>query len=125
MSFIRNASALLTILAISACDRGPQKFRMTVDFVNPMRGFVLNGLSVGGTVEKGCIANYDAFVVKRKEKVVYEDKASIMSLNGHEGFEVATGQKVEFYLRGAADEAVMVGDVLEADVTTCGKSKYE
>lgn len=123
MSLIRNASVLLTILAISACDRGPEPFRMTVENVQSMRGFVLNGLGVGGTVEQGCIANYDAFVAIRNGKVVYEGKASIMSLDGVEGFEAGAGHEVEFYLRGAADGAVAVGDVLEAEVTTCGKGK--
>lgn len=123
MSFIRNASALLTILAISACDRGPEPFQMTVENVQSMRGFVLKGLGVGGTVEQGCIANYDAFVVKRNGKVVYEGKASIMSLDGVEGFEAGAGHEVEFYLIDAADGAVAVGDVLEAEVTTCGKNK--
>lgn len=122
---IRNASALLALLAISACDRGPERFRMTVDAVQSMRGFVLNGLGVRGTVAQGCIANHDAFVVKRNGKVVYEWKASIMSLDGVEGFEADAGHKVEFYLSGAADGAVAVGDVLEAEVTTCGKSKDE
>jgi len=125
MSFIRNASALLTLLALSACDRGPEKFQMTVDNVQLMRGFVLKGLGVGGTVEKGCIANFDAFVFKRNGKVVYEGTASIMMLDGAEGFEASAGQKVEFYLRDAADGAVVVGDVLEAEVTTCGKDKGE
>jgi translation elongation factor EF-Tu-like GTPase len=123
MLSIRNASALLTILAISACDRGPEPFRMTVENVQSMRGFVLKGLGVAGTVEQGCIANYDAFVVLRNGKVVYEEKASIMSLDGVEGFEAGAGHKVEFYLGDAADGAVAVGDVLEAEVTTCGKSK--
>ena len=123
MSFIRNTFSVLTILAISSCDRGPEPFRMTVENVQSMRGFVLKGLGVGGTVEQGCIANYDAFVVKRNGKVVYEEKASIMSLDGVEGFEASAGHKVEFYLSGAADGAVAVGDILEAEVTTCGKSK--
>lgn len=126
MSSIRNASAaLLTILSISACDRGPEQFQMTVDNVQSMRGFVLNGLGVGGTVAQGCIANHDAFVVKREGKVVYEAKASIMSLNGVEGFEAGAGHKVEFFLKDAADGAVAVGDVLEAEVTTCGKNEDE
>jgi hypothetical protein len=98
---------------------------MTVENVQSMRGFVLNGLGVGGTVEKGCIANYDAFVFKRNGKVVYEGNASIMSLDGREGFEAGAGHKVEFYLRGAADGTVAVGDVIEAEVTTCGKSEGE
>lgn len=123
MSLTRNLFALLTILAFSGCDRGPDQFRMTVKQVQSMRGFVLNGLGVGGVVEQGCIANYDTFVVKRKGEVVYEDKASIMSLDGVEGFEAGAGHQVEFYLRGAADGAVMEGDVLEAEVTTCGKKK--
>lgn len=123
MSPIRYVSSILTILAISACDRGPEPFRMTVDNVQSMRGFVLNGLGVSGTVEQGCIANYDVFVFKRDGKVVYEGEASIMSLDGREGFEAGAGHKVEFYLRGAPDGAVEVGDLLEAEVTTCGKSK--
>lgn len=125
MSLIRNASALLTLLAVSACDRGPEPFRMKVDNVQSMRGFVLNGLGVSGTVEQGCIANYDTFVVKRDGKVVYEAKAGIMSLNGVQGSEAGTGHKVEFYLKDAADGAVAVGDVVEAEETTCGKSKVE
>lgn len=123
MSLIRNTSAILAILAISACDRGPERFRMTVDSVNSMRGFVLNGLGVGGTVEQGCIANYDVFVVKRNGEIVYEANASIMSLEGREGFEAGADQKVEFFLKDAADGAVAVGDILEAETTTCGKDE--
>lgn len=125
MLSIRNASALLAILVISACDRSPERFQMTVDNVYFMQGFVLKGLGVGGTVEQGCIANYDTFVVKREGKVVYEGGASIMSLDGREGFEAGAGHKVEFYLRDVADGVVVVGDVLEAEVTTCGKSEDE
>lgn len=123
MSPIRNASALLTILAVSACSRGPEPFKMTVDNVQSMRGFVLKGLGVRGTVKQGCIANNDAFVVKRNGKVIYETNASILSLDGVQGFEASANHKVEFYVRDAADGAVAVGDVLEASVTTCGKSK--
>lgn len=125
MSLIRNASALLSILAISACDRGPEPFQMTVDNVQSMRGFVLNGLGVSGTVEQGCVANYDTFFVKRDGKVVYEAVASVMSLDGVQGFEAPAGHKVEFFLKDAADGAVAVGDVLEAKETTCGKEKEE
>lgn len=123
MSFIRKASALLTILAVSACDRDPERFQMKVDHVQSMRGFVLNGLGVGGTVEQGCIANHDTFVVKRNGEVVYEAKASIMSLDGLQGFEASAGHKVEFYLKDSADGAVAVGDTLEAEETTCGKDE--
>lgn len=125
MSLIKNTTVLLAALALSACNRGPEPFRMTVDDVQSMRGFVLKGLGVGGTVEQGCIANYDVFVVKRQGKVVYEGKVSIMSLDGLQGFEAGEGHKVEFYLAGAADGAVAVGDAIEAKVTTCGKAKSE
>ena len=96
---------------------------MKVDNVQSMRGFVLNGLGVRGTVAQGCIANYDAFLVKRNGKVVYEATASIMSLDGVEGFEAGAGHKVEFFLKDAADGAVAVGDILEAETTTCGKGE--
>lgn len=126
MSFIINkTSALLTILTVGACDRGLDRFRMTVDDVQSMRGVVLNGLGVGGTVEQGCIANYDAFVVKRNGKVVHEAHASIMSLDGVQGFEAGAGHKVEFYLKDAADGVVAVGDIIEAETTTCGKDEKE
>lgn len=120
------ALTLLTAaVTISACSRGPEPFRMKINFAKPMRGFVLNGVGIGGTVEQGCIANYDAFVVKRDGEVIYESTASIMMLDGGEGFEAAAGQKVEFYLRGAPDEAVKVGDIMEAKETTCGKDESE
>ena len=122
MSPFRNASVFLTILAISACDRGPEPFRLTVENVQMMKGFVLNGPGIGGTVEQGCIANYDNFVVKRNGEVVHQESASIMSRNGTEGFEASAGDKVEFYLRNSRDGDVKVGDVLEAEVTTCGKN---
>lgn len=125
MPLTRNAIALLTALAVSACDRGPEPFQMTVDKVQTFRGFVLKGLGVSGTVEQGCIANYDVFVVKRKGKVVYEATASIISLDGVEGSEAPAGHKVEFYLKDAPDGAAAVGDVLEAKKTTCGKDKEE
>ncbi len=96
---------------------------MTVDDVQSMRGFVLNGLGVKGTVEQGCIANHDAFVVKRNGKVVYEAMASIMSLDGSAGVEAGAGHKVEFFLKDAADGAVAAGDILEAETTTCGKGE--
>lgn len=123
MRFFRNISILLTILATNAYSNSSEPFRMTVKNVQSMRGFVLNGLGLGGIVEKGCIANHDVFVVKRDGKVVYEDYASIMSLDGYEGFEAGAGHKAEFYLRGAADGAVVEGDVMEAKHTTCGKSE--
>lgn len=96
---------------------------MTVETVQPMRGFLLNGIGVGGWVEKGCIANHDTFLVKRKGKVVFEAKASIISQDSLQAFEANAGHEVEFYISGAADDAVAVGDVLEAEVTTCGKGE--
>lgn len=124
MPLIRNTTALLiAALSVSGCDRGPEPFQMTVDKVQTFQGFILKGLGVSGTVEKGCIANYDAFVVKRKGKVVYEATASIISLDGTEGFEAPANHKVEFYLKDAPEGAAEVGDVLEAKETTCGKGK--
>jgi hypothetical protein len=92
---------------------------MTVETVQPMRGFVLNGMGVGGWVEKG----HDTFLVKRKGKVVFEEKASIISQDSLQAFEANAGHEVEFYISAAADDAVAVGDVLEAEVTTCGKGE--
>ncbi len=123
MTLIRGASALLAILAISACSRGPEPFQMTVDNVQSFRGFMLKGLGASGTVEQGCIAANDVFVVKRDGKVVYEDSASMISVDQAEGYEAGAGQKVEFYLRDAPDGAVQAGDILEAKETTCKKDK--
>lgn len=71
-----------------------------------MRGFELNGLGVRSTVEQGCIANYDAFVVKRNGKVTFETQASIISLDGFQGSAASANHKVEFYFRDAADGTV-------------------
>ena len=125
MPLNRKIVAVLVALTVSACDRGPEPFEMKVKHVQSMRGFVLNGLGVGGTVKQGCIANFDSFVFKRDGKVVYESNASIMSLDGVEGFEAGAGHEVEFYLRDAPDGAVKVGDIIEAEVTTCGNEKGE
>lgn len=125
MKLIRSTSILLTALAISACNRGPEPFKMTVNNVYSMRGFVMNGLGVAGTTEQGCIANHDPFVVKRDGKVVYETTALILSLDSREAFEAPPGHNVEFYFRDAPDGVVKEGDIMEAKNTSCGKGKAE
>ena len=112
-------------LALTACDRGPKPFRMEVQDVQSMRGFVLNGLGVRGTVEQGCIANFDAFVFMRDGKIALESAASIMSVDGLAGSEAKAGDEVMFFLKDAPDGAVAVGDVIEAETNTCSKEDSE
>lgn len=119
---------ILAGLLVAGCSSQASEFKMKIDRIDELNGFVLRGLSITGTVEQGCIAHDDEFVVARDGKEELKTVTRILLVEGlQEGEEIEgeayTGEVVSFYLPDLKKEAVEIGDWVIGKTTTCKKSK--
>ncbi len=119
---------ILAGLLVAGCNSQASEFKMKIDRIDELNGFVLRGLSITGTVEQGCIAHDDEFVVARDGKEELKTVTRILLVEGlQEGEEIEgeayTGEVVSFYLPDLKKEAVEIGDWVIGKTTTCKKSK--
>lgn len=120
---------LLMFLVIPSmgCDRGSSDadqasadFEMTVERVDELKGVILKGISVIGTINSGCIASMDKYVVKRDGKKVFETDARILEITNKPGAEKAVkGDYVHLYIPDENPETVKVGDIVTSSTTSC------
>jgi selenocysteine-specific translation elongation factor len=119
---------ILAGLLALGCNSQASEFKMKIDHINEMNGFVLKGLGVSGTVEQGCIAHDNEFVVVRDGKEVLKDIARLLMVKDlQEGEEIDgeayTGEVITLYLPDIKKEVVELGDWVIGNATTCKKSK--
>lgn len=118
---------LAGLLAVG-CTNQASEFKMKIDNINEMNGFVLKGLGITGMVEQGCIAQDNEFVVVRDGKEVLKTITRILMVEDlREGEEIDgeayTGEVVTFYLPDMKKEVVEIGDWVIGKATTCKKNK--
>lgn len=118
---------LAGLLAVG-CNSHASDFKMKIDNIDEMDGFVLRGLGISGKVEQGCIAQDNEFVVVRDGKEVLKTITRILLVRDlQEGEEIDgeayTGEVVTFYLPDMKKEVVEIGDLVIGKATTCKKSK--
>lgn len=116
------------LIQAAGCSNNANEFRMKIDYINEMNGFVLKGVAIAGTVERGCIAHDDEFIVTRNGKEVLKAVTRILLVeNLQEGEaidgEAYTGEVVTLYLPDMKKEVVELGDWVIGKVTTCKKNK--
>lgn len=119
---------ILAGLLALGCNSQASEFKMKVDLVDELSGFVLRGLSITGTVEQGCIAHDNELIVARNGKEVLKTVARILLVEGlQEGEEIDgeayKGEVVSFYLPDMKKDVVEIGDWVIGNATTCKKSK--
>lgn len=129
-------AVLLMFLVIPnvGCDRGssdpgqvsnvPQKtssgFEMTVERVDELKGVILKGIAVIGTINNGCIINMDKYAVKRDGQKVFETDARILEVANKPGAQEASkGDYVHLYIPDGRPEYVRPGDIIVSNTTSC------
>jgi translation elongation factor EF-Tu-like GTPase len=114
--------AILLIFAAipnMGCNNTSKDFEMSVEKVEELKGFILKGIAISGTVKIGCIANDDVYIVKRDGEKILETTTRILAVFGKEGIEFVPGDNVSLYIPDAKKEDVQVGDVVTASKTSC------
>jgi selenocysteine-specific translation elongation factor len=119
---------ILAGLLAAACNSQASEFKMKIDRIDELNGFILKGLSITGTAEQGCISHDNEVVVTRDGKEVLKTVARILLVEGlQEGEEIDgeayNGEVISFYLPDMKKGAVEIGDWVIAKETTCKKSK--
>lgn len=114
--------ALTSLMA--GCDRSSNAFEMKVDQVDELKGFILKGISISGKITKGCIANEDEFIVKRKGKEVYKTTTrivNVLDLKDPDSFngKVYEGNYVTFYIPDGKLQEIQAGDMVVSNTISC------
>lgn len=115
-------AALLLVAMIPnlGCAKESNKFEMSVEEIFELKGMVLKGIYLGGTIKSGCIANVDEYVVKRDGKVIVETIGRIFEVKEKPGAESAVkGDYVKLYIPDAKPEDYKIGDVASSSKTSC------
>lgn len=111
-------------MAACACSSEKHTFEMPVEEVAELKGFILKGVSLSGTVKSGCITNENQLSIKRNGQVIYTEKMrllQVMSLKDNETFngEAYTGERIVIYIPDAKKDAILPGDVVISTVSSC------
>lgn len=118
--------ALLMFVAIPhmACQKPeePGDFEMRVEKVEELKGMILKGIAISGTVRSGCIANEDQYIVKRDGANVLETMARILGGAQQEGGPVFKGDRAALYIPDVSMDAVRVGDVAVSGTISCRRA---
>lgn len=111
---------MFLVIPITGCDKASNDFEMTVERVDELKGVILKGISIIGTIKSGCIANVDKYIVKRDGKNVFETTARILEVSKKPGAEAAVrGDYVHLYIPDGKTEDVKPGDVVVSNMTSC------
>jgi translation elongation factor EF-1alpha len=123
---------LITTLTMQmiGCEKSSNDFRMTVDKIDELNGMILKGISISGKIESGCIANEDAFVIKRNGKLIHNNTTRVLNVQDLKdpdnfGGEVFTGDYVTLYIPDGKKQDIAPGDILSSNTTSCGKGSTE
>lgn len=117
-------------MQIIGCGKSSNDFRMTVDKIDELNGMILKGISISGKIESGCIANDDAFVIKRGGKQIHNNTTRILNVQDLKdpdnfGGEAFTGDYVTLYIPDGKKQDIAPGDILSSNTTSCGKGSAE
>ncbi len=117
---------MMLITLILGCENSSNDFRMTVDKVDELNGMILKGISISGKIERGCIANDDAFFIKRNGKPIHNNTTRILNVQDLKepdnfGGEVYAGDYVTLYIPDGKKQDIVPGDILSSNTTSCGK----
>jgi translation elongation factor EF-1alpha len=125
---VKIVALLLFIVAPNmGCAKVSGDFEMTVERVEELKGVILKGMAISGTIKSGCIINNDVYTVQRDGKDVLETTARILDVkkkNGtpYSGEEAAVkGDNVHLYIPDAKAEDFKLGDVATSSKTSCQK----
>lgn len=109
-----------------ACAKETDGFTMQVEQVDELRGFVLKGIAISGTIKSGCIANENEWAIKRNGKTALSETAKILSikdLKNPDSFngEAYKGENVTFYIPDGKKQDVQLGDIVSSATAACPK----
>ena len=122
--------AITLAIHIIGCEKSSNDFQMTVDRVDELNGLILKGISISGKIQSGCIANDDAFVIKRNGKPIHNNTTRVLNVQDLKdpdnfGGEVFTGDYVTLYIPDGKKQDIAPGDILSSNTTSCGKGSAE
>jgi translation elongation factor EF-1alpha len=114
----------LALAATSACNAEKLTFEMPVEKVMELKGFVLKGISLSGTVKLGCISNDNQFNVKRNGKVIHTNQIRVLevaNLRMDQTFtgEVYAGERITLYIPDGKKDDIVPGDVVISTASAC------
>jgi len=114
---------ILLTPALVACEKAPEgDFVMPVKEIFEMKGFIMHGVYVAGTITKGCIATDDKLEVKRGKQTIAEETAKILGVSskpGEEVFEAQQGDYLKLYLPDRKQSEFEIGDVVISNAISC------
>jgi hypothetical protein len=121
------ALLLFVVVPNMGCAKVTENFEMSVERVEELKGVILKGVAISGTVKSGCIINNDMYTLKRDGKDILETSARILDIkkkNGtpYNGEEAAfKGDSVHLYIPDAKGEDYKLGDIATSSKTSCEK----
>lgn len=109
-----------------ACSKAESDFRMEIEEVDELKGFIMKGISLSGEITHGCLANNDEFIVERDGEKVLKEIARIVNVRGLKSAEefngqASTGDYASFYIPDGTLDDVQPGDVIISDATSCAQ----
>lgn len=110
--------------AVSSCSNEKLTFEMPVEEVKELKGFVLKGLSLAGTVKSGCVTNENQISIRRAGKVVYSERMrllEVLDIKESQTFngEAYTGERIILYIPDGKKGDIVPGDVVISTVSVC------
>lgn len=95
-------------------------FEMTVEKVDELKGIILRGVAVIGTIKSGCIANNDHYTIKRDGKDVLGEIARILKVSEKSDAQSAIkGDVLHLYVPDRKPDDVKPGDIVTSSTTSC------
>ena len=108
---------------LSCSKERSNQFEMPVEKVEVLKGFILQGLAISGTVKNGCVASSDKYIVKRDGENVLDTTARILMIAGEsapDGFKKAVkGDFASLYIPDAKPGDVKIGDIAISNTISC------
>ncbi|WP_045857729.1 hypothetical protein [Teredinibacter purpureus] len=111
-------------LGLTSCEKNEHRFELTVDKVELLKGFMLKGLALSGTVTYGCIANEDWFFIQRNGELVQKADTRLLkiaNLKAGEAFDgkANKGDYATFFIPDGNTGDVLVGDSIVSSTVSC------
>ena len=115
---------IIIIPAIVSCGNKQQDFEMTVEKVEELKGFILKGIAISGTIKSGCIATGDGIIIKRDAEQVMETTARVLDVRKDSETEAVEGHAfqgdyVSLYIPDGSEGDVNTGDVVFSNKVSC------
>lgn len=115
---------IIIIPGIVSCGDKQQDFEMTVEKVEELKGFILKGIAISGTIKSGCIATGDGMVIRRNAEQEVETTARVLNVRKESETEAVEGQAfqgdyVSLFIPDGKEQDVNVGDVVFSNKVSC------